>query len=544
MKTRDQAGFSLLGASEESKIEQIRDLVAMELEEVPTRLDELIDDVKALYEGNWDTYQQCQVGYHNFGHALDVSLAAGRMIAGWNLQAKEKIGEELLLSALAAALFHDAGYLKDKNDDEGKGGKFTFSHVPRSMEMAGQYLKSRQWPETICRLVPTIISLTEFNQPVDLQDKFQQPMAETVARMVATADLIAQMSDVSYMEHIEDLFQEFTEAYEVEGREKLRRRGVKVFGSAKEISEATTSFYRGFVLPRLSQLGGMSRYLIAFYGEDRNPYLESIAANLAGEAAGYQMHWRRIGNILAELGAVTAEQIRQALKVQRLGAEDTAHASSLESLRKKANHWIVQQLQGDYLGDILMQVSALPPSILRQGVIAQILPVDFTMRLNSRELLLLLHIMILLQNIHNGSWIFQQLLELVNEILECKASLIMKADETEHLLTVAYAAGDTSRQMEMTFAIDKGLAGWVFQHGKPRTVNRQEMEDKRSGPEQEAVLPRAVNMLAVPLYISGKRIGVIETVNKRSGEFTAHEMNLLSLIGNLISQSLPAALWL
>ncbi len=106
-------------------------------------------------------------------------------------------------------------------------------------------------------------------------------------------------------------------------------------------------------------------------------------------------------------------------------------------MREKADHWIDQQLQGNYLGDILMQDTALSPSILRQGVIAQILPVDFTMRLNPRELLLLLHIMILLQNIHNGGWIFQQLLELINEMVECEASSILQADEAGRQLTVA-----------------------------------------------------------------------------------------------------------
>ncbi len=82
---------------------------------MPGRLDELLGDACALYDGKWEAYQQCLVGYHTFTHALDVSLAAGRMIAGWNRQHEEKIGEELLLAALAAALFHDAGYLKDKD---------------------------------------------------------------------------------------------------------------------------------------------------------------------------------------------------------------------------------------------------------------------------------------------------------------------------------------------------------------------------------------------------------------------------------------------
>lgn len=541
MTSKDETYLSSLHADKQAKIVQIRDLAAMELAgKVPARLDELLDDVCALYDGKWEAYQACRVGYHTLTHALDVCLASGRMIAGWNRQSNKKIGEELLLCALAAALFHDAGYIKDKNDEEGQGGKYTFSHVPRSMEMAGQYLQNKHWPAKICRLAPTIIGLTEFNEPLELQGRFQEPREETVARIVATADLIAQMSDVYYMEHIEDLFQEFTEAYDTEGKEALRRRGVHVFASAGEIVEATDSFYRNFVLPRLSQLGGMSRYLIAYYGEDRNPYLESIAANLAGEAAGYQMHWRRLGKVLTELGAVTEEQLRQALTTQKNGQEGNRKAGDQESLREKADHWIDQQLQGKYLGDILMQDSALSPSVLRQGVIAQILPVDFTMRLNSRELLLLLHIMILLQNVRNGRWLFQQLLELVNEILACGASSILQVDETDRRLKVAYAAGKGNRPRDMTLAIDRGLAGWVFLHGKPRSVTSQEMEDNRS----EAVPNKTATMLAVPLYITGKRIGVMEALNKRGGNFTAHEMNILMLIGNLISQSLPAALWL
>ena len=538
---------SSLHGDRESKIEQIRSLAAAELGHVPPLLDALITDVCALFEGKWETHQKCQVGYHTLTHALDVALAAGRMIAGWNLQNQERIGEGLLLCAFAASFFHDSGYLKDREDDEGLGGKYTFRHVPRSMELAEQYLRRNDWPATIRRLVPAVISVTEFNQPPALKGKFDDQLTETVAKMVATADLIAQMSDVNYIQHIKDLFQEFTEAYNTEGREELGRRGVHVFSSVEEMIEGTVGFYRNFVLPRLSQLGGMSRYLITYYGEDRNPYLESIAANLAGDASGYQLQWRRIGEILSEFGAVTEGQIQRALTVQQNSKKKTSSQedSGRETLRKKATQWIEQQLQGDCLGDILMQDSDLSPSILRQGVIAQILPADFTMRLNTRDLLLLLHIMILLQNIHNGRWIFRQLLELVNEILECEASSILQADGKGRVLTVTHATGEEYQQnLHKSFALDKGLAGWVFLHGKPSTINRDELEEKRAEPEHASVSAKTVNMLAVPLNIAGKRTGVIEALNKRDGNFTAHEMNILSLVANLLSQSLSAALWL
>ena len=95
MTKKDQATPNPLFAGKHTKIAQIRELASMELGRVPDRLDELLEDVCALYDGKWQAYQQCQVGYHTITHALDVSLAAGRMVAGWNRQHREKINEKL-----------------------------------------------------------------------------------------------------------------------------------------------------------------------------------------------------------------------------------------------------------------------------------------------------------------------------------------------------------------------------------------------------------------------------------------------------------------
>jgi len=530
----------------EMKTRQIEELSGEEYGHVSQTLSQLLADIADLYGGRWESHQACQVGYHTLTHALDVALATGRMIAGWNRQHQDGLQERFFLCGIAASLFHDTGYIKEKRDKEGNGGKYTFNHVPRSAELAGSYLAAKGWPEADCRLVAEAIGLTEFQEPLELEDRFAERQGEIIARMVATADLISQMSDVNYRAHLDDLFHEFQEAYRAEGQTKLKHRGVRIFSSAAEMIDDTPAFYRNFVLPRLAKLGGMSRYLIVYYGEGRNPYLESIAANLAGDTSGYHLHWRRIGEVFTDLGLVTHEQIRSALEQQDANSTSSEEEQD-DNLKGRAMAWFKRQMKGDYLGNILLNSTQLSPAGLRQGVIAQILPTDFTMNLDSRELLLLLHIMILLQNVQNGSWIFNQMLVLINELLECQASSILLADDSGQQMELAYTSDPGRNQtMAKSFAIDKGLAGWVYLHGKPAAIDRQELEEE--GPDESAGVEggteRPQTMLAIPLLIAGKRSGVIEALNKIEGNFTVHDMNLLSLAGNLLSNCLPAALWL
>lgn len=528
----------------ESKKQQIRDVAMEEYGHLSPFLNPMLDDVTDLYAGRWQTHEACQVGYHTFDHALDVTLATARMIAGWRREHRTTVPEDVFLAGVAAGIFHDTGYMKEKGDTVGTGGKFTFTHVPRSMVLAEKYLTAHHWPEHLVHLIPVIIGLTEFSKPPEIDGKFDDQTVETVGRMVATADLVAQMSDVKYMEHIHDLYEEFHEAYVSEGVENLKKRGVFMFQSAQQLIDGTPGFYQNFVLPRLAQLGGMSRYLISYFGEGRNPYLESIAANLSGDAVGQKLKWRRIGEVLQELGAVTNTQIEQALSLQKKSREkNETNTTRLREVKHRAQTWVERQLAGECLGDILMKSANLSAASLRQGVIAQLLPTDFTMRLNSKELLHLLHAMILLQNISNGPWIIEQIMEIIVELLDCSRCSILLADTEAGHLKIAFATGpDREDCLGKTGPIDKGLAGWVYLQGKPSILDNSKMtEPAEATGNQEG---RNSSALAVPVTIAGQTIGVFEALDKKSGLFTDHDMNLLSLVGNLLSNSLAATLWL
>jgi hypothetical protein len=514
------------------------------------RLSELLDDVTRLYQGGWESHEACETGYHNLGHAIDVTLLTARMIAGWNRLLDEthpRLNEDLFLAALASAMFHDAGYIKEKGDTQGLGGKYSFSHEDRSMAMAAKYLTTHGWPERSLTLVPNIISTTRFHRPLELEGLFETREEEVVGRMMATADLVAQMADVNYMQRINDLYAELQEAYRFEGIENLEQRGFKIFSSAGEMVSGTVDFYENYVLPRLQKLGRMDQYLVAFFGGGRNPYLENIMANLSGQLLGTHNRWRRLGDILEDLGLVTKEQIELALKMQhstRATNPGRQRAASL-SLRDRLRTWVDgTQFDERCLGELLMDMKIISPNVLRQGLLQQVMPTNLIDKFSRNELLFFMEISLLLQNIGRGPWLFDQILEMTNELLKCEASYILLANAENEEMLIAIPTGPNKELFDGRIVpADKGLAGWVFSHGLPAIVSNVHQDD-RFDSEIDSKVRRGfetTSVLAVPLHINGELIGVMELINKQTGEFSSHDMDLLTMLANLIAVYLDSA---
>lgn len=528
----------------------ILDIARAEYDRVPAHLTELLDDVTSLYQGGWNSHEACQTGYHNLGHAIDVTLLTARMIAGWNRLQDEthpRLGEELFLSALASAMFHDAGYIKEKGDTLGSGGKYSFSHEDRSMAMAAKYLAEHGWPARSHQLVPNIISTTKFHRPLELEGLFESKSEEVIGRMMATADLVAQMADVNYIQRINDLYAELQEAYTFEGAENLKERGFKIFTSAGEMITGTVDFYENFVLPRLQKLGRMDQYLVAFFGGGRNPYLENIMANLSGQLLDKHNRWRRLGDILEDLGLVSKEQIDSALKMQRHSrstSPDRPKTAGL-SLRDRLLSWMEGTLFNERcLGELLMDMKIIDPTVLRQGLLQQIMPPGLIDEFSRDELLFFLEISLLLQNIGRGPWLFDQILEMTNELLKCEASYILLANAENQEMLIAIPTGPNKEQFDgRIIPADKGLAGWVFSHGLPAIVSNVHQDDRFDSEIDSKVRQgfETRSVLAVPLHINGELIGVMEVINKQAGEFSNHDMEILTMLANLIAVYLDSA---
>src|ERR1700734_3535639 len=88
-------------------------------------------------------------------------------------------------------------------------------------------------------------------------------------------------------------------------------------------------------------------------------------------------------------------------------------------------------------------------------------------------------------------------------------------------------------QHEIRLPINRGIAGWVAEHGE--TVN---LEDAYADPRFESEVDirlgfRTQSLLCLPLRSkSGEPIGVLQLLNKKSGPFTRADENLLRAISD------------
>lgn len=518
------------------------------------RLTNLMRDVYNLYIGNWDSHEACQVSYHTLEHIMEVMLASGRMVVGWNkAQNKNKqLNSEDFLIAIAAALFHDSGYLKDKGDLVGNGGKLTYVHVNRSQTIAAAYLKKKKWKTCSIEMVDRIIATTEFNQPVKLEGELARFPGNILSGIVGTADLIAQMADVYYMERLPSLFSEFQEAYLFEDTNKLEKRGIKIFKSVQEMIDATPQFFELFVNPRLNAFGRMDKYLSVFFDEeDRNPYIESICTNLYRTTLSEDYNPQlRIGELIHEEGLVKKEILNQALIKQN---------AKNKSKKNKSGHCVFDDLidelieclrdssQEHCLGEILLNMGEIEPSELNRVADEHLLSTSLVEGMTCKEYTQILRIGILLSNIRYLPKTFSTMMDMLNKLLDCQTSTLLLVHLQSNTLIRVISSGTLRQDLETikTIPLDKGVAGWVFHNNNPVIIDEVNLDHRFANENKQKSKFKTHSIMAIPLIIGGEVKGVIEAINKQGGKqvFTEKDLNILRIITKQLSGALDSFFW-
>ena len=126
-----------------------------------------------------------------------------------------------------------------------------------------------------------------------------------------------------------------------------------------------------------------------------------------------------------------------------------------------------------------------------------------------------------------------QILTMVMEeatlMLGVEVASVLLLDKESGGLVFEAAVGPRSEGMRgLRMSLGQGIAGWAAQEGRPLLVPNVE-EDPRFYPgvdEATGFVTRSV--LAVPLEVKGKVIGVIEALNKAEGDFSQADVTLLS----------------
>lgn len=234
-----------------------------------------------LYTGTLPGYHRCETLYHDMQHALDVTLATARLLAGHESvhHNGSRFGAERLTLGIIVALYHDAGYIRRRRDQKcWHGAQYTLVHVSRGGRFLTHFLKQEQH-EAWARRAVKLIHFTGYEIPID-KIRLKDPLDRQLGSLIGTADLIAQMADRVYLEKCRDyLYEEF----ELGGLVKAKNPDGSMrilYDSGYDLLRKTPMFYAKMVKKRLDEdFGEMYHSLEPLFGGE-NPYLQAIERNM------------------------------------------------------------------------------------------------------------------------------------------------------------------------------------------------------------------------------------------------------------------------
>jgi K+-sensing histidine kinase KdpD len=119
------------------------------------------------------------------------------------------------------------------------------------------------------------------------------------------------------------------------------------------------------------------------------------------------------------------------------------------------------------------------------------------------------------------------------DLLECKATSILLHEENKnHLYFAASTGSDQEKLAEIEVPIDNSLAGTIFHSNKSLTINDASRDPRHFSIASQHVKFTPKNFLGVPMRIQDKVIGVLEALNKKSGEFSSEDEEMLSVLAS------------
>ncbi len=227
-------------------------------------------DVQSLFRGELTEYKKCNTRYHDLRHTMAVLLALARLMDGCSIEGRP-LSDKGVNLGIVCGLMHDSGYMQERDDATGTGGKYTLVHIPRSIDYMHRYFARDPVMGPEIPHFGDILYCTGVNVRIR-EIRFASPEIELLGKMLGTADLLGQMADRQYLERLLFLYREFSEA------------GVPGFASELDLLRKTAGFY-GAIKERFDgDLGGLHRYMLPYFrvrlNIDRDLYAEAIERNM------------------------------------------------------------------------------------------------------------------------------------------------------------------------------------------------------------------------------------------------------------------------
>lgn len=160
---------------------------------------------------------------------------------------------------------------------------------------------------------------------------------------------------------------------------------------------------------------------------------------------------------------------------------------------------------------------------------------------NAQTLELLLEVGRLLSSKLEIGGLLTAVLELSTRVVEAESASLLLLDEKTQELYFDVALGLGPDAAKIRLPLGQGIAGAVAKNRAPEIINAAR-EDPRWSPamdEQSGFVTRSI--LAVPMLIKGRLIGVLEAINKRDGHFSDADLRAFEAFASQAAVALENA---
>jgi class 3 adenylate cyclase len=136
--------------------------------------------------------------------------------------------------------------------------------------------------------------------------------------------------------------------------------------------------------------------------------------------------------------------------------------------------------------------------------------------------------------------LFELIMEQTNKVMSSERSTVFLYDDDQKELWSLAATG--MEKNEIRIKSNFGEAGWVFTHKTPSIINDAYNNPRFYSDVDKSSGFRTRNILSIPIINrQGEGIGVLQALNKKSGDFTDADIELLDSISHYVAIALENA---
>ncbi len=253
---------------------------------------------------------------------------------------------------------------------------------------------------------------------------------------------------------------------------------------------------------------------------------------------------KMLGEILADLGVVSHNQVKEALRRQRETLEGRTLPDRMERSRLVAEARFSGRTDRiPLLGQILADMKIITEDELKDALNLQNKMIQKYCDLDCGSLCSVMDMGTRVNSSLNLAEVLSMIMHNANRVTGSEASTLMLVDETTGDLFFSVPTGPKAGTLlDVKLKKGQGIAGWVVENERPVMVDNVE-EDPRFYPGIDRMSGfQTRSILAVPLKAKGKIIGVLEVLNKADGStFTEEDALLLTIFSEQAAMAIENA---